>query len=56
MIEGALILFTGIIIGAAATLGAVFYLPKKQHEEPKENKYERYRNEHGLLSRKVAKG
>jgi hypothetical protein len=55
MITGALILLAGIVIGVAATLGAVFYLPKKRPAQ-KEDKYDRYRNEHGLLTRRAAKG
>ncbi len=56
MIEGALILLAGIIIGAAATLGAVLYLPKARDEPGADDKYEKYRDDiTGLLSRKPRK-
>jgi hypothetical protein len=51
MIEGALILFAGMIIGAAAALGAIFRLPKRAQKDG----YEKYRNKDGLLSRKIAR-
>lgn len=53
MIEGALILFAGIIVGVAATLGAVFFLPKITADHNAESKFDKYRNTDGLYSAKV---
>lgn len=53
MIEGALILFAGIVIGIAATLGAVFYLPKSKSKFEAKSKFDKYRNTDGLYSTKV---
>lgn len=53
MIEGALIFLAGIIIGVTATVGVAYFSPERGQ---KEDKYDRYRNEHGLLTRRAAKG
>jgi len=56
MTEGVLIYLAGIITGGAAV--AAFFIFKNRYVEPekKEDKYDRYRNEHGLLTRRAAKG
>lgn len=52
MIEGALILLTGMIIGGLA----VHFYPKKQStEQSTEQPYDKYKNKDGLYSRKAVK-
>lgn len=53
MVEGALILLAGIIIGIAAALGVVFFLPKITADHNVESKFDKYRNTDGLYSAKV---
>lgn len=52
MIEGALILLNGMIIGALI----VYFFPKKELiDKPEEQPYEKYKNKDGLYSRKAVK-
>lgn len=56
MTEGVLIYLAGMITGGAAV--AAFFILRGHYAEPekKEDKYDRYRNEHGLLTRRATKG
>jgi hypothetical protein len=54
MIEGALVLILGIIIGGVV----VWYYPENRNymtEEPMEQPYDKYKNKDGLYSRKAVK-